>query len=495
MYYFDLFGKTPNIFYEGKSKKSSIVGLVFSIIYIVIYLAYFIYKMVRLGKRLDLTLYDIYSYDQENTMQFTKENFLLIFALEDSNGPYKNEDIYIPEVYYVDNEGIKKTIETEKCKINKIETIHEDIYKDFDLENYYCLKTVNHQFNSYLNSFIIKINKGSAGNAATKIDESAFIINFLDIEVNPTYYGESVNYRNNFIYNNVYSGVGQDFYLEFQKVIVETDNNIIAFDNSRNIQKEEYLKFDKVSIMPAQSSSSNPDNTIVEAEIQLSDKILLQRRKYKQLFDSLSEIGGFMQFFYILFSIIVIPISNSLYEKSVINNLFSFDLSKKVIKFKNYKKEESGIKFSNNSNSNSNKIDEIVGDSKRNLNIDFMNKEKNLLKKANTKQKEENQITNSNNSNVINSKNDGFLSNSIINEIPMNKFLNYFTCCCNKERKILNNILLNEGMDLLAEKLDIINLFKKVCLVDKMDEKKNLESEYFEMTGQASEIMRNVLRI
>ena len=36
----DLFGKTPELYYKGNSKKSSIIGVVLTIIYIILYIAF-----------------------------------------------------------------------------------------------------------------------------------------------------------------------------------------------------------------------------------------------------------------------------------------------------------------------------------------------------------------------------------------------------------------------------------------------------------------------
>ena len=47
---FDLFGKLPELYYKGKSKKSSILGIVLTVIYIVLYIAFLIYKLVRMFK-------------------------------------------------------------------------------------------------------------------------------------------------------------------------------------------------------------------------------------------------------------------------------------------------------------------------------------------------------------------------------------------------------------------------------------------------------------
>ena len=59
---FDLFGKEPEFYYHGKSKKSSLFGIVLTIVYIVIYIAFLIYKLIRMLKRVDLTFYDSYTF-------------------------------------------------------------------------------------------------------------------------------------------------------------------------------------------------------------------------------------------------------------------------------------------------------------------------------------------------------------------------------------------------------------------------------------------------
>ena len=42
----DLFGKEPEIYYKGKPKNTTIIGRVFTWLYIFIYIAFFIYKIL-----------------------------------------------------------------------------------------------------------------------------------------------------------------------------------------------------------------------------------------------------------------------------------------------------------------------------------------------------------------------------------------------------------------------------------------------------------------
>ena len=44
----DMFGKNPEIYYKGRPKKTSWIGRILSILFVIIYLAYLIYKIVRM---------------------------------------------------------------------------------------------------------------------------------------------------------------------------------------------------------------------------------------------------------------------------------------------------------------------------------------------------------------------------------------------------------------------------------------------------------------
>ena len=44
----DLFGKEPELYFKGNSKRTSWVGRIFTFIYAMIYLAFFLYKLNRM---------------------------------------------------------------------------------------------------------------------------------------------------------------------------------------------------------------------------------------------------------------------------------------------------------------------------------------------------------------------------------------------------------------------------------------------------------------
>ena len=61
----DLFSKDIDLYYKGKSQKTSLLGRIFTFLYIAIYIAFFIYKLVRMHKRMDVTFYDTKSFNGE----------------------------------------------------------------------------------------------------------------------------------------------------------------------------------------------------------------------------------------------------------------------------------------------------------------------------------------------------------------------------------------------------------------------------------------------
>ena len=72
--------------------------------------------------------------------------------------------------------------------------------------------------------------------------------------------------------------------------------------------------------------------------MQLDQKILTTKRKYTTLLEVLGDVGGLMELVYSFFNMICSFIMEISYEKNLVNNLFAFDLKRKVIKFNHNKK-------------------------------------------------------------------------------------------------------------------------------------------------------------
>ena len=75
-------------------------------------------------------------------------------------------------------------------------------------------------------------------------------------------------------------------------------------------------------------------------------------------------------------------------------------------------------------------------------------------------------------------------NNMIINEINLNKFFVHFGFCCVRIRRNYQNILLDESRFLSAEKLDIINIFKKMCLSEEIQSKYSIDKDTIKMSDE-----------
>ncbi len=239
-----------------------------------------------------------------------------------------------------------------------------------------------------------------------------------------------------------------------------------------------------------------------------------------------------------LFKIVSIFLTDLLYEKSLINHLFSFDLEKKVIIIKDknstikkendifnyyslsndYKKGNyiiSSTKLSHNKEKLSRSIriineDKIIKNKKKEENNISIYKDSRLSTKRDLKKKLSPTRTYKNeNSNIKipklkieeyynsnNNNNEEYYRNNTnefkkdtnykkektqntlqlkFDKIRINKCSIYCCFCCLRKRNNLRNALMDEGMKIIVEKLDIMNIFNRVYKDEKIQERMNFE--------------------
>ena len=143
---FDLFGKDPEFYFKGKPQRTSLFGKILTYIYIILYLAFFIYKIIRMIKKVDITFYETYAYSELPSIQLSSDNFYGGFAV----GGMIEETLYYPKAYFYrghrvegDMKWEEKEIEIDICKLEYFGTKYQEMFKDKKLSNYYCLKNVN----------------------------------------------------------------------------------------------------------------------------------------------------------------------------------------------------------------------------------------------------------------------------------------------------------------------------------------------------------------
>ena len=224
-------------------------------------------------------------------------------------------------------------------------------------------------------------------------------------------------------------------------------------------------------------------------------------------------------------------ITDLLYDIDIVNNLFSFDLTKKKVLIKYKKKEEinnlelEGINvFQSIILSKKNKIqkENNQNDKIKDKNI-YCNIQENTSKKKRKKkerkfcssnisdiqQNKEDKETIDNNEikaynitpkiiNIIKPNNVSVLSNdrmisdsidkknnnniNIKENVDINNFFVIFAFCCIRKRKNVNSYILGEGLNIIKERLDILKIFKILYYDEKFHESLKNENIEIEMS-------------
>ena len=518
---FDLYGKEPEFYYKDKPNKKTWVGRIFTLFYLAICLAFFIYKIVRMAKRKDVTFYEINSNNGEiPSIDINKDIFYAAFAFGDplTNEPFVDERIYTLSGIYSSQKMVNgnweppliENITFENCKLSNFGKNYQNIMtnknlsnmlcpkkSDFVLEGYYTMERFSYIKLNYQRCVNTTENNNSCFSKET-IEQKLSIANIIstieDIELTPQDYYNPVRHVERDVSGITFKGWQPTFLVEMKIVMIETDSNIIGFEAFSNPRIDKYLKFGSVTISPSPNIEQNEIN-LNEIQLILSPDVLYQKRKYVQLVDVFGDVGGFKEIINLIFSIICSFFVDILYNKSLVNNLFNFDLDKKLIILKNkkYKAKDDEIR-------------EIISKDKIEIKENYQIKKqiKKIKKKNNYYPSYDNKYFEKNNkssklnfNNIYEDKrNNAYLNHAttIIDDIEdkknegecrrcqlnkkneenvMKKIENrlcvrVFFCFANQKEKI-NSILFDEGIKLFIEQLDIFNIFIQLFMLSKRD--------------------------
>ena len=591
IYNIDFYGKEAELYYKGSNKKSTLIGRIFTIIYVLIYASFFLYQLVRLLRRSDVTFLDSYAFTGEPpSIQLTKDKFYGGFALGNplTLETYVDDSIYNVKAYF--RNGVKKgnnwswttiPLKIETCKLENFGENYRDIFKDKQIEKLHCVTALDQLLQGHLtydfySFFLVKFFpcvNSTENNFSCKplsviksyLTQTFVTFKMEDIDLTPQLYNSPIQLRGKEVSANIGSSLFKDVHSFFQIVNIETDEDIIGFDMFSRIRKEKYIKYDESTIL---SSLKNYDifetgDSLVDITIQLSEKELTQKRTYPKLVQVIGDIGGFMEVFYSFFRIISSFLTDTLYEQSLVNHLFKFDIDKKLVLIKkkkkikkpnNFQDEEPKVFISKKSTLVSRKNSIVMNDentiqSKGKLNdtpilnckkindkIPIKKKRKKIKYKTffnrneikdsanniyirSTRKENDNNIKdkiklyvngmnyNYNNSNNINNNDEimnvkgkednKYITNEkrgIIKKIQVNRFFTYLCFLCARKRKNIQNILLDEGMKIIIEKLDIINLFKKIFRDEKIQGRLDDKDEYIEMTDECKTQLHDIYK-
>ena len=572
----DLFGKEPELYYKGRSKKSSTLGIVLTIVYIILYIAFLIYKLIRMVRRIDVTFYDSYTFNGLPSIKLTNNEFYGGFGM---GGIVDEKMYYLMATYTSKYKQNGKWVEgavplqTEICQLEWFGKDYKEVFKDQPMHNYYCIRDVsgmvlegysNLERFSYFTVYFFPCHgttrDGKYECYNRTVQEEFFTKNIVELKIqdndlDPTNYKKPVIRRAKDMNSPVFKDMYQLIYSYLQIVNIETDEDITGLNFfTDSIRKEQYIKYDHsflIATPMAQVSVANggvgdilsTGKPVAECNLQLDAKVLTEKRQYVQLIDVLGDVGGLMEIIYSFLNIISSFITEVLYDRSLVNSLFSFDLDKKVVVFNKIKKvknpEDSttnglkNIDINNNeinSNVNGNNLNQNYDNLEGNNNIDIYSKdnfdakntiEKNditITKKRTKKKKKstrshrnsqstiapqkinvqsekmlnvDNRLSFEENKNIIsienraNEQNENIIDTVTPEKNLKNVYINNWLICCfwfTSRKKNINKVLFEEGSRIITTKLDILNMFNYFYNIEIMQKKMGIDPKETNMS-------------
>ena len=357
-----------------------------------------------------------------------------------------------------------------------------------------------------------------------------FSIILKDIGLNPSNYSIPVLPTLQDLYTTIDKRIYKNYILNLGVTEIHTDIGLFQ----ESIKKQKYLQFRKgmETFTFRDEEEYYRGKSVIIAQLKLDDNINVQTRSYIKIPEIFSSIGGYMQLMNTAFILLSLIINKFNLELTILNSIFKFNLKKKKIILKlnklndfedshtsnlqspiiNFKKmtniihhldlldnksknsliKESDmnnislLKLSENKNELENKNkNTIVKRVKRKSNALSVDNSKIELSKDKMSKKKDKNVHEYNKENgTINLLN--VKKNNIFKEFSYKDFndtieLNMFDyCCCYLTPKNRHKIikLYNIANSFYRKKLDVVNVFNLLLLIEKKLLKKNSEFVY-----------------
>ena len=507
LFNFDIYSKRTSFFFNNQEKISSYFGFFLTLVYILASISLFIYQIVIAIRREELNVYDSTIYAQEMpSMTVDSDQLYFAFGLEDpkTSNRFIDDSIYIPKIVFIDKIKIndefvtaeQRTLEYEKCNVEKFGENYQHLFIKDELNNSYCLKDLNlnvtfaggykYERMTYIRIRIYPCVNSTENNNSCKSQEEIdnymssgfFSIILKDFGLNPSNYSFPVVPTLQDLYTTIDKKIKKNYILNFGITEIQTDKGIV----NENIKVKKYLQYRKelqtFTFRDEQDYYSG--KSVILVQLKLDDTIHVQKRSYIKISDVFSRIGEYMQLLNTVFLLLTSIVNKLHSELKIINSIFSFNLKKNkvILKFQTFKASN----FKENSNNNSrNKylifsskksIDDLKSvekDNKSNNNLIFNdNQLGNVTSNLNIYEKNKYEAQNSiriiKNKNNIPNENSKQESTKSKNE--MNQHIGENSIIFNKDNLQINNFdIYNNETNILKEYNDHINinLFDYTC--------------------------------
>ena len=257
----DFFGKEPEFYINGREKQVTIIGRIFTYLFMIISILIFCYKFYRMTQRVDITFYDSFSNTNEvPIVKIIQDNFTLVFGLHDKYGmPFIDDSIYYPRAYFF-VDGTYKDLEIEICNESKLSNEFIEYLGSGHINQYFCLSDINFELRPFMNSIRLEIYPcidlyEGENYCQTReyidqyLNNLLFMIYLQDINLTPLNYSNPVKKKISSFNTEIFRNLGQYLYTQIQVVRIETSTNIIGFDYFTEPKIEDFFKYDKEIIV------------------------------------------------------------------------------------------------------------------------------------------------------------------------------------------------------------------------------------------------------
>ena len=339
----DLFSKEVSLYFRGSGYYSTLFGKIATFGYITLYFILLVYYSLNglLKKKASFNSEETITKQLPN-LTLSKNNLYFTYALEDPEtyDNIRDNEIYYTEAYYKHAKRIgenwiweEQQLEVGPCEVEYFGEKYQDLLRLKPYKSYTCIKNLTKNlfghfvYDDY--SFII-IQFFPCINDTTRQCKPQDTIDrylngtFVDFQVQSIL----INFENyedpvkeNF--EDVYTTVGRGFKREIHMYFQLINFKDFGFFGE-SLGEKKYVQYDYSNPMLTLNTNLQNNKSMCDVTIKLSDKTLIIKREYTTLMEIFSKIGGTMEFILKLIATFSFFLVSTLFDISVINELFQF---------------------------------------------------------------------------------------------------------------------------------------------------------------------------